>query len=403
MTTTRLPHDPLTPLDPNVDPTPAAVRLLREEMYANARSCKTSNGGGRYGHLGQLMRADRYLAFAGVPYTLSDQAPIFSPPVRDRPAPTTTHSGTVWWNPWTWGGDHPDQDLPDTDLQFKEYTDAKVQYNSAKAEWEAAHEFKRTMQQLIIQAVPRVHLLAFRCSMFGYSDIDPGVVLDSLIDKYGHITARELAANLERLKAPWNPDTPIQNAFANGELCRTFASDGAAPIPDWHYIHTMVDTFEQSGVLQQAVYAWRTIPESDWTVDTLTTHFTTADTIRRNHPDTMHKVLTANLADSSTPSPDRRTLYCWTHGTCAHSSVECRKPAQGHIKTATSDNWEKLKGTPPNRKRGNDDDEDRVNKRTRQRDKDAARKKDKAAAKAQAALAAARALVAQADAQTPEE
>jgi hypothetical protein len=80
MSTTILPHDPLTPLDPNVDPTPAAVRLLREEMYANARSMKTSYGGGKYGHLGQLLPADRYLAFAGTRYTLSDQAPVFIPP-----------------------------------------------------------------------------------------------------------------------------------------------------------------------------------------------------------------------------------------------------------------------------------------------------------------------------------
>jgi hypothetical protein len=103
------------------------------------------------------------------------------------------------------------------------YTDAQVKFNAAKAEWEAAHEFKRTMQKLIIQAVPRVHRLGFGCSMFGYSDIEPGEVLEYLIDKYCHITSKELAENLERLKTPWNPDTPIQNAFANGELCRAFA------------------------------------------------------------------------------------------------------------------------------------------------------------------------------------
>jgi hypothetical protein len=89
-----------------------------------------------------------------------------------------------------------------------------------------------------------------------------------------------------------------------------------------------------------------------------------------------------------------------THGSCAHSSADCRTPATGHIKTATINNWEKLEGTPPRHKRGNDEDEDQVAKRHKQRDKNAARKKE---AKAQAALAAARALVAQADAQTTEE
>jgi hypothetical protein len=349
---------------------------------------KTSYGGGRYGHLGQLMQADRYLAFAGVPYTLPDQAPVFNPPGHAHAALTTQHNGKAWWKPWTW--------FWDSDLQFKEYTDAQVKFNASKAEWEAAHEFKRTMQKLIIQAVPRVHLLDFRCSMFGYSDIDPGEVLDYLIDTYGQITSEELAENLEKLKAPWNPDTPIKNAFANGELCRAFARDGAEPIPDRHYIHTMVNTFEQSGVLQQAVYAWRTIPDDERDVTTLKAHFTTADTIRRKHPDTMQQVLSANLADGGTASPGRRKLYCWTHGSCAHASADCRTPATGHNKTATIDNWEKLQGTPPRRKRGNDDEEDRVSKRQKQRD----RRKNKAEAKA---LAAARALVDQADAPTREE
>jgi hypothetical protein len=396
MTTTIIPHDPLTPLDPNVDPTPAAVRLLREEMYANARSLKTSYGGGREGHLGQLMQADRYLAFAGVPYTLSDQAPVFSPhwattSQRSQLSTTAKHGGNRGHGSGTTRTrTHRNQTCR------KEYTDAQVKFNASKAEWEAAHEFKRTMQKLIIQAVPRVHLLDVRCSMFGYSDIEPGEVLDYLIDTSGQITSEELAENLEKLKAPWNPNTPIKNAFANGELCRAFARDGAEPIPDWHYIHTMVNTFEQRGVLQQAVYAWRTIPEGDRDMTTLKAHFTTADTIRRKHPDTMQQVLSANLTDGGTPSPGRRKLYCWTQGLCAHASADCRTPATGHIKTATIDNWEKLQGTPPRRKRGNDDEKDRVAKCHKQRN----RKKDKAEAKA---LAATRALVTQADAQTIEE
>ena len=30
-----------------------------------------------------------------------------------------------------------------------------------------------------------------------------------------------------------------------------------------------------------------------------------------------------------------QSKYCWTHGLCSHSGVDCRTPAEGHIAEAT--------------------------------------------------------------------
>lgn len=30
--------------------------------------------------------------------------------------------------------------------------------------------------------------------------------------------------------------------------------------------------------------------------------------------------------------------YCWTHGHCAHTSVDCKRPAPGHLSSATASN-----------------------------------------------------------------
>jgi hypothetical protein len=332
MTITGLPHDPLTPLDPNTKPTPAAVRLLRQEMYTNAMSMKTSYGGGQHGHLGMLMPYNRYWALSRIPYTLSDSAPTFIDP-NDQNA-----ANLAWWKPWTW--------FRSSTTHSRAYNDAKLKFDKATADWEAAHEFKRTMQKVLIKAVPAMFLTTFHNSEYGYADMEPGAVLEQLIQRYGTITRKEMAANLEKLKLPWNPDMPIESVFTNAEECQAFATDGDEPIPEGQYLEALEQTFKQSGVLEQAVYAWETTREEDQTLELMQEHFTKADEIRRAKRDPIRGAFTANLAAAApvTPSPKRKVPYCWTHGVGAHSSAECRSPAPGHITKADLDNWEEHGG-----------------------------------------------------------
>jgi hypothetical protein len=66
----------LTPLDTEQEPSAEAIRLLRRELYANARNVPTSSlGGGTHGHLGLLMPAADYLLLAGHPYNLPAALP----------------------------------------------------------------------------------------------------------------------------------------------------------------------------------------------------------------------------------------------------------------------------------------------------------------------------------------
>jgi hypothetical protein len=59
-------HDPLTPLDPNCDPTAEQVHQLRLELYTNARTVQTDLGNGAIGQLGVLMPDPDYIALTGV-------------------------------------------------------------------------------------------------------------------------------------------------------------------------------------------------------------------------------------------------------------------------------------------------------------------------------------------------
>jgi hypothetical protein len=57
----NLPHDPITPLDAATRPTPRTIRLLREELYTNVYSVRSTMGGGNHGHLVVVMPADEYV------------------------------------------------------------------------------------------------------------------------------------------------------------------------------------------------------------------------------------------------------------------------------------------------------------------------------------------------------
>jgi hypothetical protein len=74
--TFKVPFDPLTPLDPNEEPSLAAIHKLIAEVYANAGAVRTDLGGGQQGHLGLVMPEAEYLALPGTePYAFPEQLP----------------------------------------------------------------------------------------------------------------------------------------------------------------------------------------------------------------------------------------------------------------------------------------------------------------------------------------
>jgi hypothetical protein len=74
--TFKFQFDPLTPLDPNEEPTPVAIHNLIAEVYANAGDVKADLGGGQQGHLGLVMPEVEYLTLLGAePYNFPVQRP----------------------------------------------------------------------------------------------------------------------------------------------------------------------------------------------------------------------------------------------------------------------------------------------------------------------------------------
>lgn len=321
-----LPHDPLTPLDSTTAPSPLAVRKLRFELCANAKSVSSTLGGGNHGHLGMILPQAEYIKIStgATAYTFPDQVP--EPPAYD-PSPAVYET------------------------LKNAYTRGLHRYNEAQA-------LRSQLMGQLLRAVPETYREVLEDTDYGgYTNINPATLLQHLFTVYGTIKLVDLDENVRLLHTPWDPDTPIENVFINGKRCRGFAAEGGDPITDVAYIRALLNVFRNSGVMESALMRWQEQPQFNHTVKYAIQHFTNANAYRQQAKLFLKETLQANqvhqtpastdaLAHSAT-APERRPTtktnlkglvnwgYCWSHGITKHDGENCLHPKPGHIKEAT--------------------------------------------------------------------
>jgi hypothetical protein len=329
-----LPHDPLTALDQAAQPTAAAIRLLRQELYGNAIAVKSTLGGGKHGHLGMLMPQAEYTAIS--------------------------HGNTEYINPQEPAVPRYSKNAERREQEKQEYRKQQETYTN---EATAQDQLADALRVLILQAVPEVYIADLKCVTTAFGNVSPRALLDHLIDMYGTIKPDDLLENLKKLSTPWDPDTPIETVFNNGNICRQFAEEGKEPITDSMYMLTLLGVFRNSGVLTQAIREWEFKAPGDKTSRAFKVHFKQADEYRRRYDQQLKESIAANTTgrapptDSQPTNPSPAALsatdlqtkvskhvahpslagygYCWSHGICNHWSGDCQRPEPGHKKEAT--------------------------------------------------------------------
>jgi hypothetical protein len=314
-----LPHDPLTPVDPETTPTAWTIRQLRNELYANAQSVESTLGGGQHGHMGMVMPDVEYITVSAgaAPYVL----PI-------KPA-VPVYAGTA-------ANRHQQQE----------------NFKARLAAYQEAQDLQNKLKTMVIQAVPAAYLAKLREPLVNYANATPKTILAHLMAQYGAILPADLKDNMERLQAPWNPDTPIDLVFNIGIDCRHFATEGGNPINDAAYLEILLTTFRKSGVMDDAINHWGMKDTAAQTLDNAILHFTKASNLQRQTKAYLKETMAANQVTRTQgptgppprPLPTTHPLhgfsYCWTHGVCTHGGPQCRSPKTGHIPTATLRNPE---------------------------------------------------------------
>jgi hypothetical protein len=233
------PHPELTPV--SGEPTTASLRLLKKELFANARQIHSTRGGGTNGHLRIMMTDVKHITRANVAFIV---------PVHPGDAPV--HAANA------------------TGLAIAETI--RLFNVSVDEEHRLCEKVTAKLKQQLLKAVNARHLQVLEDQDFGFADISPRIMLVHLQDTYGQVTPDDLEENCKRLSANWNPDDPIEDVWIRISECETFASIIEA-IANMAAIRLTLAVFENTGVFAHAAEKWRDKPAVQHTLPLFKIHF----------------------------------------------------------------------------------------------------------------------------------
>jgi hypothetical protein len=298
----------------------ANTSTLLKQLGENARSVESLGGGGRHGFYYLLVTDAHYLQEAGVEYT---------PAVNPGPNPTRTG---------------------DTGIIMTE--DNRV-FDDRKQKFSKARRVERELKSQLLQAVEAIYLSELEDAMHGHANNTIQQLLAYIEAEYMEISPEDLEANLEALQAPWEPEETLLSLWKRTNHCRRVATKARDPITDSALIRKVVIIFENTGLFEQALRAWRMdYSTAQQTVANLKIHFTKANKERirsmTSQRGGFHGANAANQTRTDNPTPVTTVLqnpsgyhYCWSHGLGTnknHDSSTCSNKKDGHQDNATLQN-----------------------------------------------------------------
>jgi hypothetical protein len=161
-----LPHAQLTPISGK--PTAAAIRQLKKELYANARSIHSDRGGGLNGHLGIVMPTAAYVIRAGAAFNEPHHPGI-------QPVHAVAATAAI-------------------------ITSTNRAYDHALAEFKTYSTVKETLKQQVLSSVDPIYYQDLEDDTFGYADVLIPAIINHLTTTYGTLTASDLEINRESLE-----------------------------------------------------------------------------------------------------------------------------------------------------------------------------------------------------------
>lgn len=315
-------------------PGPTDIRLLRREVYGNAKSVPSLRGGGQNGHLALVMNPADYLLQPGA---IAFVAPIHPgiPPVHGANA---------------------------TQAQINA---AETVYDRAIKEFDVFAAVKIALANQLLAAVDKEHVEELEHDTFGYGNVTPLDFMQHFTDNFYEITADHLETNRTILSSPWNPDDDIATLLARISRCKKFAVGSTNPITDEVAMNLTTEALRQSGVMERYIDEWERKEPAAQTLALYKTFYTKADKARRKtltsrdagYQAAFHAtpstpttpVVAPALANAATRVDNAAVcvdnlvtmFYCHTHGLGTnpnHTSRTCSNPADNHDAAATVTN-----------------------------------------------------------------
>ncbi|CAB9524327.1 hypothetical protein SEMRO_1524_G279590.1 [Seminavis robusta] len=307
-------HELLTPIPLEEKPSFPSLKIIHQELNANAMAVQSTLGGGQYGHLSLTISSTRFNA-------LPDAA-AFVIPVHPVVQPAHAGNATA-------------AQIAETNRLYKESIERFLIYKATGT----------ALKKQLLQAIPDTFTNTLKNDLFGYTNVTVLQILDHLDTAYGSVDQADLKDNIKRMEAEWSPNQPIEELFNQIKAAQQFAADHD-PITEKTALRAATTNFENSGTFTEALREWNNKAEADQTWTNLESHFKKADKARRRIL-TASEVGYANAAISKVSANAKTSAnavpmwYCWSHGlgpNMTHTSINCTKPVTGHRKEATVDN-----------------------------------------------------------------
>lgn len=318
--TDSFPHGELQPIPLEDKPTFANLKVIHQQLNANAMAIPSSRGGGVHGHLALVIPTAQ---FDAIPATIPWQEPV-------HPGAAPAHAAAA-----------TSAQITETNRAYKANLDEFLLYVATST----------ALKKLLLAAVPDTFVELLKDDALGYANVTTLQLLNHLDTTYGTVTPDDLAANLATMDALWSPTQPIEDLWNQIRACQRYAAPHD-PISDATTVRSAIANLNASGVFTDALKDWRKKPVADQTWANLLLHFNKEDRERRRQL-TASDAGYANAAKQSMPSaPTTKTpssgatmiagmKYCWTHGlNVSHDSRACSNPQTGHCHTATADNMQ---------------------------------------------------------------
>jgi hypothetical protein len=202
-------------------------------LYGNAATLTTTLGGGRNGHIGIIMPAERYATLSATPY--------HGPP---DPGPIPIHSAAA-------------------NSAAREIN--RINDRAAQKLFEQHNNMNAALKTQIIDSIADTYIGELHNRYTGYMVVTPRDLIDHLLERYGRITASDIANCRTKVEAPMDPTQPIDVYFQNIDDCIQFATDGQVPFTALQIVQTAYHAISKSGLYNDACKERRRKPLAERT------------------------------------------------------------------------------------------------------------------------------------------
>jgi hypothetical protein len=375
-----------------------SVRLLADEVKANAANVPTTLGGGEYGHLGLVLSDQRYAALPNsLPWVTPVNPGIFAPPAGAT-GPQIEAARDVW--------------------------------RQRLRTYELFQATEKALIAQVVEAIDTIYLRAKWNRATGQYTGSISAILLHLFTTYGKITPMDVQVKEQAVSnMAYAIMQPVDVVFDAIEDLADLAETGLSPIPSQKMVDMAYLLLAKEPLFRQDLLQWNRRPTAEKTWANMMEHFRDAQTdmnslptagdVYHQHHGNANSVIAiadlvaqrlldaANAADASAPpdavlptanaviadreasllqreaalltqmqammatfnpsrnnrttrnrgprndrvpaaapaaanAPNNRSArtpparaYCWTHGLCAHASSQCNSRLVGHQVTAT--------------------------------------------------------------------